>query len=39
MQTDVPAKGVNPAVPLGALAVAAGLGLAATGLRRRGLEG
>ena len=37
VQTDVPAKGVNPALPLAAVA-AAGLGLAGLGLRRRGQE-
>lgn len=39
VQTDVPAKGVNPAAPLTALAAAAGLGLVAAGVRRRGQEG
>lgn len=38
VQTDVPATGVNPALPLAAVA-AAGLGLAAVGLRRRGDNG
>jgi hypothetical protein len=38
VQTDVPATGVNPALPLAAIA-AAGLGLAAVGLRRRGDNG
>ena len=37
VQTDVPEKGVNPALPLAAVA-AAGLGLAGLGLRRRGQE-
>lgn len=37
VQTDVPEKGVNAALPLAAL-TAAGLGLAAVGLRRRGQE-
>jgi hypothetical protein len=36
VQTDVPVQGVNPALPLAALA--AGVGLAAFGLRRRGQE-
>ncbi|WP_122261961.1 hypothetical protein [Ornithinimicrobium cerasi] len=37
VQTDVPVQGADPALPLAALA-AAGLGLAALGLRRRGQE-